>query len=56
MAVDLFDEESEAEKEFVYNTPWIDDGFGIAVKTTGKNHRKTEAIAKILREKYGREW
>lgn len=31
---------------------WTDDGYGLLVKTTGRNKRETEAIAKILQEQY----
>lgn len=33
--------------------PWTKHGYGIAVQTTGRNRRETEAIAAILKEKYG---
>lgn len=33
--------------------PWTDKGYGIAVKTTGRNKRETEKIAEILKTKYG---
>lgn len=32
--------------------PWTDNGLGIAVKTTGRNFRETEKIAKLLKEQY----
>lgn len=31
---------------------WEDEGFGMAVQTTGKNLQETEKIAKILRDKF----
>lgn len=33
--------------------PWTDKGYGIVIKTTGRNYRETEAIAKLLKEEYG---
>lgn len=33
--------------------PWTDKGYGVAVKTTGRNQRETEKIAEILKERYG---
>ena len=33
---------------------WEDDGYSMRVKTTGRNVAETKAIAKILREKFGR--
>lgn len=33
--------------------PWTDKGYGIAVKTTGRNKRETDKIADVLKEKYG---
>ena len=33
---------------------WYDEGFGIVVKTTGRNKRETELIAEILEREYGR--
>jgi len=32
---------------------WTDEGYGLAIKTTGRNLRETEKIAEILEEKYG---
>ena len=32
---------------------WTDDGYGIAIQTTGRNIRETQAIAKILEKEYG---
>lgn len=31
---------------------WTDEGFGMVVQSTGRNLRETEAIARILKEKY----
>jgi len=33
--------------------PWTDKGYGLAVKTTGRNKRETARIAELLKEKYG---
>ena len=33
---------------------WCDEGFGLVVKTTGRNYRETAAIAEILDKEYGR--
>lgn len=33
---------------------WYDEGYGLAVKTTGRNKRETQAIAEILDKEYGR--
>ena len=33
--------------------PWTDSGYGIVVRTTGRNLRETEKIAKILEKTYG---
>ena len=33
---------------------WTDEGFGIALQTTGRNLRETEYIARILQEEYAR--
>lgn len=33
--------------------PWTDEGYGVVVRTTGRNYRETERIAEILKEKYG---
>lgn len=33
---------------------WEDAGYGMVLKTTGRNHRETEAIANILRNEYDR--
>ncbi len=33
--------------------PWTDAGYGVVVKTTGRNKRETRIIAEILKEKYG---
>ena len=33
--------------------PWTDKGYGVAVKTTGRNRRETEKISEILKERYG---
>ena len=32
---------------------WTDEGYGVAVQTTGRNERETKRIAEILKEKYG---
>lgn len=32
---------------------WTDDGYGMAIQTTGRNIRETQAIAKILEKEYG---
>ena len=32
---------------------WVDEGFGIIIQTTGQNLQETNAIANILKEKYG---
>lgn len=34
--------------------PWTDDGLGLAVKTTGRDLRETEEIAKLIEKEYGR--
>lgn len=34
--------------------PWTDEGLGLAVKTTGRNIRETEEIAKLIEKEYGR--
>lgn len=31
---------------------WTDEGFGLVVKTTGRNYRETEKIAKILKDEF----
>jgi len=31
---------------------WEDEGYGMAIQTTGRNQRETEEIAKILRDKF----
>jgi len=31
---------------------WSDEGLGMVVQSTGRNLRETEAIARILKEKY----
>lgn len=33
---------------------WYDEGYGLAVKTTGRNMKETQAIAEILDKEYGR--
>ena len=33
--------------------PWTDKGYGVVVKTTGRNIRETKKISEILNEKYG---
>ncbi len=33
--------------------PWTDEGYGIVVKTTGRNIRETGKIGEILNERYG---
>lgn len=33
---------------------WTDNGYGMAIQTTGRNIRETLAIGKIIEEKYGR--
>lgn len=33
--------------------PWTDKGYGVIVKTTGRTMAETEAIGKIIEEKYG---
>lgn len=33
--------------------PWTDEGYGVVVKTTGRNIRETEKIGEIINEKYG---
>ena len=33
---------------------WYDEGYGLAVKTTGRNKRETTAIAEILEREFGR--
>lgn len=33
---------------------WYDEGYGLAVKTTGRNRRETAAIAEILERDFGR--
>lgn len=33
---------------------WEDKGYGMVIQTTGRNHRETEKIAHILRDKYDR--
>lgn len=32
---------------------WTDKGYGLVIKTTGRNLRETEKIAEILKEQYG---
>lgn len=32
--------------------PWTDQGLGFVIKTTGRNQRETEEIAKVLKSKY----
>ena len=32
---------------------WTDDGYGMAIQTTGRNIRETQEIAKILEKEYG---
>lgn len=32
---------------------WTDNGYGMAIQTTGRNIRETQAIGKIIEEKYG---
>ncbi len=33
--------------------PWTDEGYGIVVKTTGRNIRETRKISEIINERYG---
>ena len=33
--------------------PWTDEGFGVVVKTTGRNMRETQKIAEILKQRFG---
>lgn len=33
--------------------PWTDEGYGIVVKTTGRNIRETRKIGEIINERYG---
>ena len=33
--------------------PWTDEGYGVVVKTTGRNIRETERIGQIIYEEYG---
>ncbi len=33
--------------------PWTDEGYGIVVKTTGRNIRETRRIGEIINERYG---
>ena len=33
--------------------PWTDEGYGIVVKTTGRNIRETRKIDEIINERYG---
>ena len=33
--------------------PWTDKGYGVIVKTTGRTIAETEAIGKIIEERYG---
>jgi hypothetical protein len=32
--------------------PWTDEGYGIAVQTTGRTRQETEKISKIIEEKF----
>lgn len=32
--------------------PWTDKGFGVAVRTTGRNIRETKRISEIISERY----
>ena len=33
--------------------PWTDNGYGMAIQTTGRNIRESQEIAKILEKEYG---
>ena len=33
--------------------PWTDKGYGMVVKTTGRNLRETKRIAEIIEEEFG---